>query len=69
MERFNAHAVKAAELEAKSELLSVLATRLIYLFRMALGGFVVGVGLMILGFRLWYKKVQTHQDRLVERGM
>jgi hypothetical protein len=24
---------------------------------------------MILGFRLWYKKVQTHQDRLVERGM
>ncbi len=62
-----AHQGKAAEIEAKGQLLTKMVERIETIDAAAKVGGTVGSIFMIVGFWLWYTKVQVHQDRALRQ--
>ena len=58
---------RIAQIDTKNELLEQVGSDIKYLRFAAFGGSIVAIVIGIWGFKLWYRKVQAPQDRIIAR--
>jgi seryl-tRNA synthetase len=60
-------AIEEINVETFSHTLDELNWQITTWYSMAIGSMLIGFVMMVLGFWLWYKKVQVHQDAILRK--